>query len=645
MRNLALLGLLGQAALSAAHPQTQKGGLRKRTVDLDAFRLQDTAEYVKHDDVDEVAPILGKRADYVTTATELVKKKVPGATFRVSDAYTGTNGIAHVYFRQTAHGLDIDNTDFNVNIGPDGAVFSYGNSFYTGSIPEENPTRKRAFKDPVAALKDADSRLELGVSSDSATAEASDEAEVFKIKGTSGAQEDPEARLVYLVKPDGELTLTWRVETDILSNWLLSYVDATTSDVHAVVDYGADATYEVYPWGVNDPTVGERRVIRDPFDSGASEFGWHDTGNTKYTVTRGNNAIAHINPSGGSSYENNYRPDGGSGLNFEFPYSPSMSRPSEYVDASVAQLFYSGNVYHDYMYNLGFTEAAGNFEVNNNGAGGRGNDFVVLNAQDGSGTNNARFSTPPDGRPGRMQMFMWTRSTPRRDCSFDLGVVIHEYTHGLTNRLTGGPGNTRCLNTIEAGGMGEGWSDFVATAIRLQPGDTRATDYPVGAWVFNNPVGIRRYVYSTDMTTNPHTYADADGLRSVHAVGTIWATMLYEMMWNIIDKVGRRTSDDDDDDDDDFFKVRVRRDDDDNSRVPSDGRDLAVKLMTDALALQPCNPNFVQARDAILDADRALTNGSNLCEIWTAFAKRGLGEGARFGNRRTESFEVPAGVC
>lgn len=61
---------------------------------------------------------------------------------------------------------------------------------------------------------------------------------------------------------------------------------------------------------------------------------------------------------------------------------------------------------------------------------------------------------------------------------------------------------------------------------------------------------------------------------------------------------------------------------------------------------QPCTPDFVSARDAILDADTALTGGANACDLWTGFAKRGLGNGAAYGsNRDTESFKIPAGVC
>lgn len=71
-----------------------------------------------------------------------------------------------------------------------------------------------------------------------------------------------------------------------------------------------------------------------------------------------------------------------------------------------------------------------------------------------------------------------------------------------------------------------------------------------------------------------------------------------------------------------------------------------MKVVLDGLALQPCNPNFVSSRDAILDADKALTGGKNQCEIWTGFAKRGLGESAKYhATQRTGSFDIPEGVC
>lgn len=98
----------------------------------------------------------------------------------------------------------------------------------------------------MAALKSAVDVLALPVSAQSATAEPKDTTETYAIKKTTGTVSEPEARLVYLVDDEGKLALTWRVETDIMSNWLLSYVDAKDgSKVHAVVDYSADATYNV----------------------------------------------------------------------------------------------------------------------------------------------------------------------------------------------------------------------------------------------------------------------------------------------------------------------------------------------------------------------------------------------------------------
>ena len=71
-------------------------------------------------------------------------------------------------------------------------------------------------------------------------------------------------------------------------------------------------------------------------------------------------------------------------------------------------LFYLNNVIHDILYGHGFNEAAGNFQTDNFGRGGKGGDPVQAEAQDGGGTDNANFATPGDGREPRMQMYLWT---------------------------------------------------------------------------------------------------------------------------------------------------------------------------------------------------------------------------------------------
>lgn len=139
------------------------------------------------------------------------------------------------------------------------------------------------------------------------------------------------------------------------------------------------------------------------------------------------------------------------------------------------------------------------------------------------------------------RMYVWNSAaggTIRRDGDFDNGIILHEYTHGLSNRLTGGPANSACLGSLEGGGMGEGWSDFYPTAIRLKPNDTRSTAYSMGDWA--NGVGIRPFPYSTSTTTNPstYTYLNKSDYQAVHRIGSVWANMLYEVMWNLIDKHG-----------------------------------------------------------------------------------------------------------
>jgi extracellular elastinolytic metalloproteinase len=134
----------------------------------------------------------------------------------------------------------------NLQVGRDGTIFSFGNSFFSGDIPAAPSKTKRDHIEPLAAFKSAVSVLDLPVSAASATSEPKEAADTFAIKQSSGTVSEPEARLVYVQTSKGKLALTWRVETDVLSNWLLTYVDALDgSQVHAVVDYSADESYQV----------------------------------------------------------------------------------------------------------------------------------------------------------------------------------------------------------------------------------------------------------------------------------------------------------------------------------------------------------------------------------------------------------------
>src|SRR2546423_11337428 len=169
---------------------------------------------------------------------------------------------------------------------------------------------------------------------------------------------------------------------------------------------------------------------------------------------------------------------------------------------AVTSLSCGSNRYHDLFYQYGFSEAARNFQTNNFGRGGTGNDFVRAEVQDSSGTNNANFSTPPDGSLPRMQMYIFPGPNPDRDGDLDGDVFLHELTHGTSNRLHA---NAAGLATTQSGGMGEGWSDFYARALLSAADEDVNGIYAAGGYVTkeltvgfndNSYYGIRRFPYA-----------------------------------------------------------------------------------------------------------------------------------------------------
>ena len=213
---------------------------------------------------------------------------------------------------------------------------------------------------------------------------------------------------------------------------------------------------------------------------------------------------------------------------------------------------------------------------------------------------------------------------PMKDGDLDNGIIAHEYGHGISTRLTGGP-NTTCLSGDEQ--AGEGWSDFFALMLTMTPAeiiDAGNFGRGIGTYVFDQPVtgnGIRPKRYSRDMSVNPYTYADINNpeITVPHGIGFIFCTALWEMTWNLIDVYG-------------FDADLVNG---------TGGNNLAIQLVIDGLKLQPCSPTFLDSRDAILAADMALTGGENQCLIWDAFAKRGMGLSAASGtNARGDEMEA-----
>ena len=225
-------------------------------------------------------------------------------------------------------------------------------------------------------------------------------------------------------------------------------------------------------------------------------------------------------------------------------------------------------------------------------------------------------------------------STARRDVDLDNGIIAHEYGHGVSIRLTGGPSNVSCLSLAQSAGMGEGWSDWWALALTALATDAAEDPRGIGAYALGegpNGPGIRNFPYSSDFAINPQTLSSINGTNQPHGVGEIWAQALWEVFWVLVGEHG--------------FDPDVY--------AGTGGNHLALQLVMDALKLQSCEPTFLEARDAVLDADLVANGGANACLLWQAFAKRGMGTDADdTGNpnltNATDGFAVPAGceaVC
>jgi extracellular elastinolytic metalloproteinase len=720
--------------------------------------------------------------------------------FIVTDQYISDDtGVTHIYFRQRYQGIEIFQANINMNITRDGAVINLGGSFVPDLQAAANTLKP--VRSATQAIESAASYLGLKLTSPLVVkSTASDPAQTTLFAANTLSASPIRARLAYYVVNEKQIHLSWNMEIEEASGehfWNL-LVDAQTGEMLGQYDYvvhdnwggpamatddnlapakilpnqvvasepgnnvnapAVAASYNVFALPKESPSDGPRTLVT-PEDATASPFGWHDTNGiagAEYTYTRGNNAYAYTDLDNNNLPDAGSSPDGGAGLVFNFPLDLNQG-PTTYRPAVVTNLFYWNNIVHDVLFHYGFNEPAGNFQSNNYGHGGSGNDPVNAEAQDGSGTNNANFATPSDGSSPRMQMFIWTsppdltvtapagiagsytasgagfgpglynitgntivvvdstaptsdgceaiqnnltgmialidrgtcnftvkvknaqlkgaigviivnnipgdpipmggtdatvtipsamvsdvdgalfkanlptvhlvRTSSRdRDSDLDAGVISHEYTHGISNRLTGGPSNVNCLSNQEQ--MGEGWSDFVALALTAVSTDTATTSRGVGTYVSFQPTtgtGIRPTPYTTDLSVNPTTYGDIPGLAVPHGVGYAWASMLWEVYWNMVTQHGYNP---------DIYGT-----------WNTGGNNLALQLVIEGMKLQPCSPGFVDGRNAILQADQVLTSGANYCAIYAGFAKRGLGYSANQGSTNnvtdgSEAFDMP----
>lgn len=650
---------------SERHYDARAGAAQSRALSADQFREQSQVSRSLSADVQELSALeldettgavrsLSSERGYLSGAAsgkpeaiamEFLGRNLEALGLEASDleGYTVSNvvfskvtGATRIYLQQRYKGIPVYNAQLQVNVNRDGRIISVNNSFMAGlqraagslkpglgmSAAVGEALKFSGLKAPAPALVSAGTDLQ----------------QRSRVANAGISLEPIDGALMLLPVRPGVARLVWNFQIHTLDKqhmWDLT-VDAHTGQVWTRFDWVAGDQYRVYPRPVESPNhttplppSDGRVLVANPFNSTASPFGWHDTNGAagaESTLTTGNNVDAYTDVDANNTADANSRPNGGASLNFDLPMNLTQA-PSAYRPAAVTNLFYWNNVIHDVQYQYGFDEAAGNFQMNNYGRGGLGNDRVRAEAQDGAGTNNANFGTPADGSPPRMQMFIWTSPNPDRDGDVDNGIIIHEYGHGISNRLVGGPSNVNCLTNRQQ--AGEGLSDWWALAYTAQPGDTGPKPRGIGTYALNqqtNGPGIRTQRYSTDPAVNTWTYASINGMAVPHGVGSVWAQGMWEVYWKLVDAHG--------------FDANLY------NANGNAGNQRAMLYVNEGLKNSACSPTFTQIRDGIIQAAMDNHGGEDVCRMWEAFAAYGLGTNAVSGGANsttpTNGFNVPA---
>ncbi|KAG6873512.1 hypothetical protein C0995_014780 [Termitomyces sp. Mi166 len=160
----------------------------------------------------------------------------------------------------------------------------------------------------------------------------------------------------------------------------------------------------------------------------------------------------------------------------------------------------------------------------------------------------------------------------------DNDIVVHEMTHGITNRMTGG-GTARCLQTIEARGMGEGWSDAMAeydlyhylpfVDHRDTPGQVDRADLRGCQGFYSGSICPQQYYWSSEL---PLLHQPIIQIWDVSDIGEVWANILHNVYAALVQRYG--------------FSTTAR-----TTPGGTEGNIVFLHLFIDALALQPCNPS------------------------------------------------------
>ena len=518
---------------------------------------------------------------------------------RLVKRYTDVDGITHLIWAQTWRGISAWDNELRASVAANGSLINVGGSTVPGLASRTPKPELDASQALSEALGDVGRR---GLAPRPTPRGGPDRRTTF----TGGHS----ARLVLFTERRGDVRLAWNVIDDVRPGERYEHlVDARSGDVlvrHSLIDSVTTGTVFAF-----DSTPNDAQAARTvPFDDGVNDLRGPfafvypdadadgDPGTPDATTPR----------TGGSASDPiwNYPfvdftadPDCTASRCSWDPGTPFSWQTNQEQNAT--QVYYFVNRFHDWLnQEVGFAGFEGvdrvRAEVVDGAATGGG-------VGDGAHSNNAFMATEPEGTSPTMGMFVWDNGANGGD---DATVVFHEYTHGLSNRLIIRPNGYGALDFPQAGAMGEGWSDWYAMDYLVQNG--LETDDPavegelaVGEYVTDSPTGVRDEAIDCGGIDTPTVcshpregYDDFVG-SSVHDDGEIWGQTLWAMRQALV------------------------------GTDPVNGGRTARRIITQAMRLAPDDPTFLDMRNAIIQADRALNGGANRQDIWTVFAGRGMG--------------------
>jgi hypothetical protein len=567
-------------------------------------------------------------------------------SYRVSSQFVSQHTrVTHIALQQQYNGLDVLGSMVNVSVDNDGRVVAAGSSFLPGLGDGGTTDPLMTNAGPIDALATAFSALGLTVTESPTLLQTPSGQNQSTVISDSGVTSQPiTAALGYTYNGSGvELTWGFDISTEDAEHAYAAFVSAESGSYLMAIDGVLNAKYNVIAVPDMNPDEGSQQIIEDPADLSVSPFGWHDTNGVagpEFTDTRGNNAFVQVggldarppNPTGD-------RAQGGSELEFLDQFNPDLSHSElQNQRSSTTNTFVTLNLTHDILARYGFDEAAGNYQATNYTGLGLPGDAILVDVDDPDLVCNASVMFVPspaiaadvDGQDVNMELNFCNLTVPGRDSGMDNDIVIHEFGHALLARLIGGPMWMQgSVDDSQIGAMHEGSGDFLALIVGMEatddPGDAKwDTDWYTG----NDTKGVRRQAYSYDQAISGRTFEDwnaeddpstAIPNTEVHQAGEIWASMLYDMTWELIFKYGGAR---------DGSAMEIAFNEDlhqavgrtnaagaDNLLTPTTltsmlgpdlldlttgANNLALQLFIDGMKYTSANPTFTDARDAIL---------------------------------------------